>query len=185
MIHCHNAVHEDNGMMGIFNITKLADLGYKDLETGLEDPMDPRFHAKPYTGTNLEEIKSKTLPFFASLNAYPDPAKVAEIEDRYWSTRTPPSGDLTGPPGQSSGMMGGMSSRTQPKSNTIVDNPTTPITSSLSIGTSIGGSGGMNGNSAMGSGNIGGGVMMSGASTSGGATGCSPHNSHHGGCRRR
>ncbi|QDS74756.1 hypothetical protein FKW77_001322 [Venturia effusa] len=97
MIHCHNAVHEDQGMMGIFNVTKLADLGYKDLETDLEDPMDSRFRAKKYTGTNLDEVKSKTLPFFASLNAYPDPAKVNEVEDRYWNTHAPPSGDLTGP----------------------------------------------------------------------------------------
>lgn len=103
MFHCHNAVHEDQGMMGIFNITKLADLGYRDLDSGLEDPMESRFRAKLYVGTNLEEIKSKTLPFFASLNAYPDPGKLDEVEDRYWGTRTPPSGDLTGPPAKGGG----------------------------------------------------------------------------------
>jgi len=190
MFHCHNAVHEDNGMMGIFNVTKLADLGYKDLETGLEDPMDPRFRAKPYAGTNLDEIKRNTLPFFASLNAYPDPATLREVEDRYWSTRTPPSRDLTGPPTKASGaggMMGGggMESQTPTQGTVAADKPTAATTAPSMMS---GGTGGMNGNGAMGSGNMGpSGVsgMTSGAGTPGSATGCSPHNSHHGGCRRR
>lgn len=182
MFHCHNAVHEDQGMMGMFNVTRLADLGYKDLETALEDPMDSRFRAKKYTGTNLDEIKSKILPFFASLNAYPDPAKLAEVEDGYWSTRTPPSGDLTGPAVKGSGMMGkGMGAQpANPSPN--------PASSSPSMmGT---GAGGMNGNGAMGSGNTNGagevtgaGGMMSGSNNPGGTAGCTPHNSHHGGCR--
>jgi hypothetical protein len=111
MFHCHNAVHSDQGMMSVFNVTRLADLGYGGLDMMLEDPMDTRFRAKAYTKTDMNEIKSKTLPFFASLNAYPDPAALSEVEDRYWSTRTPPSGDMTGPAvkgGGMSGMMGGM-----------------------------------------------------------------------------
>ncbi|TLD20840.1 hypothetical protein E2P81_ATG08504 [Venturia nashicola] len=207
MFHCHNAVHEDQGMMGVFNVTSLADLGYKDLETALEDPMDPRFRAKKYTGTNLDDIKSKVLPFFASLNAYPDPAKLAEVEDRYWSTRIPPSGNLTGPAVKGGGMMGGgmgmqpakpkptpgttspsmMGSQPAPKSpDNMADVPQAASTSPSMTGT---GAGGMNSNGAMGSGNMNGadmtgaGVMMSGGNPPGGATGCTPHNSHHGGCR--
>jgi hypothetical protein len=107
MFHCHNAVHSDQGMMSVFNVTHLSDMGYKDLDTRLEDPMDARFRAKSYSGTDINEIKSKTLPFFASLNAYPDRVALAEAEDRYWSTRTPPSGDTTGPDVKSGGM-GGM-----------------------------------------------------------------------------
>lgn len=196
MFHCHNAVHEDKGMMGIFNVTKLADLGYKDLETGLEDPMDSRFRAKPYTTTNLDEIKSKTLPFFASLNAYPDPDKLAEVEDRYWSTRTPPSADLTGPPAKGGGMGGmmggGMGTQLPTKGNVVTEDPPTSTTSPSMVGT---GMGGVNGTGAMGSGTMGGAGLtsagiagaggLSGASTPGGPTGCSSHNSHHGGCRRR
>lgn len=211
MFHCHNAVHEDRGMMGIFNVTKLADLNYKELEIDLEDPMDPRFRAKKYTGTNLDEIKSKTLPFFASLNAYPDPAKLGEVEDRYWSTRTPPSGDPTGPDvkgGGMGGMMGGgmgaqpakpdlnsplVGSQPAPKAPDNASDPPPPATtSSPMIGT---GTGGINGNGVMGSGTMNGAGMpgsgttgaegtMAGTDTPGGATGCTPHNSHHGGCRR-
>lgn len=100
--------------MGVFNVTRLQNFGYKELEARLEDPMDTRFRAKPYTGTNLEEIKLKTLPYLASLNAYPDPAALSEVEDRYWSTRTPPAASDTGPltpviPGME-GMSGGMAS---------------------------------------------------------------------------
>jgi hypothetical protein len=111
MFHCHNAVHSDQGMMSVFNVTRLTDLGYRGLDTVLEDPMDNRFQAKAYTGTDISEIKAKILPFFAGLNAYPDPAALSEVEDRYWSTRTPPSGDSTGPAvkgGGMGGMMGGM-----------------------------------------------------------------------------
>lgn len=205
MFHCHNAVHEDQGMMGIFNVTKLADLNYKHLDNGLEDPMDSRFQAKKYIGTNLDEIKSKTLPLFASLNAYPDPAKLAEVEDRYWSTRTPPSGDLTGPAvkgGGMGGMMGGGMGAQPAKANTtlvmmdsqpahrgpdnVADPPPPPATTSpLMTGT---GTGGMNGDGVMnGAGMTGTGMtgIMPGANAQGGATGCTPHNSHHGGCRRR
>lgn len=82
-------------MMAVLNVTRLADLGYSDLETKLEDPMDPRFRAKKYTGTDLEEIKFKTLPFFASLKAYPDVTALSAAEDKYWSGRTPPSGAET------------------------------------------------------------------------------------------
>lgn len=189
--------------MGIFNITRLADLGYKDLETALEDPLDPRFRAKKYTGTNLDEIRSKTLPFFASLNAYPDPAKLAEAEDRYWSTRMPPSGNLTGAavkgdamgaqpakpnpnPATAPLMMG---SQLAPKGpDNVADVPPPASTPPSIIDT---GAAGTNGNGAMGSGNTNGsgtgttgaGGMMSGSNTPGGATGCTPHNSHHGGCR--
>jgi hypothetical protein len=108
MFHCHNAVHSDQGMMSVFNVTRLADLGYNGLDTRLEDPMDARFQAKAYTGTDINEIKSKTLPYFLSLNAYPDGPALAEIEDRYWSSRTPPSGDKTGPDIKGGGMMSGM-----------------------------------------------------------------------------
>ncbi|KAF2434479.1 Cupredoxin [Tothia fuscella] len=96
MFHCHNSVHSDQGMMGIFNVTRLQDLGYKELEARLEDPMDARFRAKAYTGTNIEVIRSEILPSFASLGAYPDGAALSEMEDRYWSTRTPPTAADTG-----------------------------------------------------------------------------------------
>lgn len=101
MFHCHNLVHEDNDMMAAFNITSLKDFGYPDT-TILTDPLDPRFRAKPYPGSSdVVQIQSEVLPFYASLDAYEDPEKVIEKLDEYWqsktatapqSTSTPPSG---------------------------------------------------------------------------------------------
>lgn len=34
------------------------------------DPMNPKFRASPYTGTNLAQVQSQLLPYFASLEIY-------------------------------------------------------------------------------------------------------------------
>jgi hypothetical protein len=96
MWHCHNAVHEDLGMMAVMNVTRLQDLKYSALDTELEDPMDSRFKAKPYFGTDLEDIKIKVLPGFAALKAYPSPLKLNEEVDKYWSRKTAPEEKDTG-----------------------------------------------------------------------------------------
>jgi len=70
--------------MAVMNITRLPDLGYSDLDTRLEDPMDKRFRAQRYTGTDLENIKSTVLPQFAKLKAYPNPQALADLEEKYW-----------------------------------------------------------------------------------------------------
>jgi hypothetical protein len=96
MWHCHNAVHEDLGMMAVMNVTKLQDLKYSELDTALEDPMDARFKARLYSGTDLEDIKTKVLPGFAALKAYPSPQKLNEAVDKYWSQRDGPGDKDTG-----------------------------------------------------------------------------------------
>ncbi|KAF2400857.1 Cupredoxin [Trichodelitschia bisporula] len=88
MFHCHNFVHSDQGMMAAFNVTRLADMGYSELEARLEDPMDARFRSKAYTGTNLDEVRTKVLPMFAGLKAYPDIRALEKLEDKYWAAKT-------------------------------------------------------------------------------------------------
>jgi hypothetical protein len=96
MWHCHNAVHEDNGMMALMNITRLNDLGYSELDVRLEDPMDPRFRPQKFKSTDLEDVKKNLLPAFARLRAYPDPVKVRDVEDQYWATRPYPDSSKSG-----------------------------------------------------------------------------------------
>lgn len=42
-----------------------------------------RFRAKPFTGTDLNDIVTNVLPTFASLNAYPDGLKVEAALEQY------------------------------------------------------------------------------------------------------
>lgn len=72
--------------MAAFNVTALQDFGYGNVTGGLEDPMDPRFTAKIYSSTDLSKIRGETLPYYAGLNAYPDPKLLEEKIDQYWST---------------------------------------------------------------------------------------------------
>jgi hypothetical protein len=92
--------------MAVMNITRLPDLGYSDLDTRLEDPMDKRFRAQRYTGTDLENIKSTVLPQFAKLKAYPNPQALADLEEKYWVGKELPNANQT-----SSQVDGGMDSR--------------------------------------------------------------------------
>lgn len=72
--------------MAAFNITALADLGYP--LTGLEDPLDPRFRAKGYTGTDLDLVRDTVLPAFAMLGAYPDPQEIERRLEQYYGSQT-------------------------------------------------------------------------------------------------
>jgi hypothetical protein len=45
----------------------------------------------------LNEVKSVLLPFFASLNAYPDVASLNSLEEKYWADKAKPSAAGTGP----------------------------------------------------------------------------------------
>jgi hypothetical protein len=81
--------------MAVMNISRLADLGYSGLDSRLEDPMDKRFRPQKYMSTNLEEVKSKVLPGFAALKAYPDPVALAEMEEKYWAGKELPKPDQT------------------------------------------------------------------------------------------
>lgn len=74
--HCHNLVHEDHDMMGAFNVTVLQGFNYPET-TKFIDPLEERWRAKPFSGTDLQQVQSTTLPFFSSLAAY---SNVKEIE---------------------------------------------------------------------------------------------------------
>jgi bilirubin oxidase len=71
--------------MATMNVTLLQGLGYGLEDTRLEDPVDQRFRARRYAGTDIEDVKSRVLPAFANLGAYPDGEKLAALEENYWS----------------------------------------------------------------------------------------------------
>ena len=83
MFHCHNLVHEDHDMMGAFNVTVLKDFGYPET-TKFIDPMESRWRAKPWTGTDLNAIQTQTLPGFAKLDAYVHVKDIQDALDAYW-----------------------------------------------------------------------------------------------------
>lgn len=74
--------------MAAFNITSLENFGYGNVTGGLEDPMDPRFSAKSFEGTDIEQIQSVVLPYYSSLNAYPEPQQLLQHIDDYWHSST-------------------------------------------------------------------------------------------------
>ncbi|KAI5820067.1 oxidase cueO precursor [Pyronema omphalodes] len=98
MFHCHNMVHEDTDMMAAFNVTALADFGYPET-TRFIDPMEERWRAKPYTGTDLNFIRRTLLPFYSSLDAYASLFKIDAALREYWAARAGKSvvGDASGP----------------------------------------------------------------------------------------
>jgi bilirubin oxidase len=84
--HCHNLVHEDHDMMAAFNVSDvdLTALGYPET-TSFGDPMAPVFRAKPYTGTDLYQVKNVLLPYFHNLNAYPNTTAVELALSNYYA----------------------------------------------------------------------------------------------------
>lgn len=83
MFHCHNLVHEDHDMMGAFNVTGIDVAGLEG-ETHFIDPMEGRWRSKPYTGTNLAEIRTNVLPEFSSQDAYADVKKVTALLNEHY-----------------------------------------------------------------------------------------------------
>lgn len=69
MFHCHNLIHEDHEMMMNFNVTALPGFGYKE-KTRFLNPMESKFRAVPYKGTDIKKILAETLPNFIALEAY-------------------------------------------------------------------------------------------------------------------
>jgi hypothetical protein len=83
--------------MAVMNVTQLSNLGYSSYDAELENPMDVRFLPREYLGTDLNQIKSKLLPLYAKLAAYPDPVTLSEVETEYWTDKPFLSADETGP----------------------------------------------------------------------------------------
>ncbi|KAK3059271.1 hypothetical protein LTS18_011257 [Coniosporium uncinatum] len=140
MMHCHNLVHEDRGMMAAFNVSALPGLDYPAETVGLEDPMDKRFRARVYEGTDLEQVRREVLPAFARLGAYPDLEGLVEAVDEVWA-----------------------------KGGVVNPDAAAPTTTTTTTTSGSGGAGGMMGGGMMG-GHHGGGGMMSGDSGGGGNT---------------
>jgi bilirubin oxidase len=87
MFHCHNLIHEDHDMMAVFNVTRLPDWGYPE-NLSLMDPMEPRFRAKDYRGTDIRALRDEVLPTFAKLRAYGDVDEVLEELEEYHATHS-------------------------------------------------------------------------------------------------
>ena len=89
MFHCHNLVHEEHDMMDAFNISDvdLTSYGYPE-NTKFGDPMMQLFRSKPYSGTDLNQIRDVLLPYFKNLDAYPNAAHVEKALDDYY--KNPP-----------------------------------------------------------------------------------------------
>ncbi|KAH7089363.1 bilirubin oxidase precursor [Auriculariales sp. MPI-PUGE-AT-0066] len=88
MFHCHNLIHEDHDMLAAFNTTDLSSFDIPDT-TQLNDPMDPRFLAKPGVGPfSISTINTVNLPALAATGAYANiPEKIAALR-QYWATHT-------------------------------------------------------------------------------------------------
>lgn len=90
MFHCHNLIHEDHDMMAAMNITKadLSSYGYPE-SVDFGDPLLDIFAAKPYPGsTNYNQVRDVLLPYYQSLNAYPDAAGVEAALSRFYAQPT-------------------------------------------------------------------------------------------------
>ena len=88
MFHCHNLIHEDNGMMVNLNVTLLEGLGY-DSEAGIDlaDPLDPRYAPKDYSDQAFSPAAvSSAVAALASLNPYGAAAAVKSDQDAYYAT---------------------------------------------------------------------------------------------------
>ena len=70
--------------MAAFNVTALTDFGYPS-SAAFANPMEPRWRAKPYTGTNLVTVESETLPFYSSLDAYASADEIEEALEEYYT----------------------------------------------------------------------------------------------------
>ncbi|KAH0608854.1 uncharacterized protein H6S33_001082 [Morchella sextelata] len=68
MFHCHNTVHEDQDMMAAFDVGDTKAVPAQGDQ--FSDPMNPTFRASAYTGTNVAQLMSERLPYFAGLDIY-------------------------------------------------------------------------------------------------------------------
>jgi len=90
MFHCHNLVHEDHDMMAAFNVTEvdLSTFGYPQT-VSFNDPMEPLFRAKSYSGSDMSAIQDVMLPGMQNMDAYPDAKAMEKALDDYY--KNPPT----------------------------------------------------------------------------------------------
>lgn len=90
MFHCHNLVHEDHDMMAAFNVSEvdLSTFGYPQT-VSFNDPMEPLFRAKSYSGSDMSAIQDVMLPGMQNMDAYPDAKAMEKALDDYY--KNPPT----------------------------------------------------------------------------------------------
>ena len=88
MFHCHNLIHEDNGMMAAYNITLIEDLGYDvDKLSEFADPMNPKFRPQDYSDkAYAPDAVSSAVAALASLNPYKPALSLISAEQAYYAT---------------------------------------------------------------------------------------------------
>ncbi|KAI1338635.1 Cupredoxin [Xylariaceae sp. FL0016] len=92
MFHCHNLIHEDQDMMGAFNVTHLENFGYNET-TDFGDPEDPRWAAEPYaladlragTGVFAPEAVEAKVQKLAREQPYSEREEVEAALDAFWA----------------------------------------------------------------------------------------------------
>ncbi|KAI5776508.1 Cupredoxin [Geopyxis carbonaria] len=69
MFHCHNLIHEDHDMMAEFDVNNTRAEPTKGDK--FSNPVNPTFRAKAWTSTDMLQVQSEVLPFFATQDIYP------------------------------------------------------------------------------------------------------------------
>lgn len=90
MFHCHNLRHEDSMMMASFNVTRLENLGYDNVES-LDNPDDPRFVAQDWSADAYsdDQVQSK-INYLGNLGAYNEQSQIVSAVAAYYSNNPYP-----------------------------------------------------------------------------------------------
>jgi bilirubin oxidase len=92
MFQCHNLIHEDNDLMGVFNVTTLENLGYNET-TDFSDSMDARWRSQLYdtadftgrTGIFSDDAITEKVEKLAREQPYSEEEKLQEALTTYWN----------------------------------------------------------------------------------------------------
>lgn len=87
MMHCHNLAHEDNQMIGAFNVQSLADLGYP--ETSFVNPMEAEYLARPTSDARFGDKAAADawVQKVARSKPYSDLKEITAKIEEYWKNR--------------------------------------------------------------------------------------------------
>lgn len=92
MFHCHNLIHEDQDMMGAFNVTALDGFGYNET-SDFQDPMDSRWRSRAYShddwlnraGIFTDESIIASVETLAREQPYSEQDQVEAALTEYWA----------------------------------------------------------------------------------------------------
>lgn len=86
MFHCHNLIHEDHEMLDVFNVTRLAALGYNST-AGYGNPEASNFAAQSYNPSAYAPAAiSSVIASYVNLNAYAPVTSLIAAESAYYAT---------------------------------------------------------------------------------------------------